>query len=167
MDKKKKILNSIAKSAAVLSIITVFIKAVGFMKQAVISYYFGTSVEMDSYLIITDFVSEVGMMFFSSIAITLIAIYDEEKKDTKRKNEFVSNAFTGLVVFSVVLTVILYLFAKPIWRTLAPGFPLEILNEAIKKLRIILIFLINICISNICIALLNAEKKFIDRKSVV
>ena len=131
MDKKKKILNSIAKSAAVLSIITVFIKAVGFMKQAVISYYFGTSVEMDSYLIITDFVSEVGMMFFSSIAITLIAIYDEEKKDTKRKNEFVSNAFTGLVVFSVVLTVILYLFAKPIWRTLAPGFPLEILNEAI------------------------------------
>lgn len=166
MDKKKKILNSIAKSAAVLSIITVFIKAVGFMKQAVISYYFGTSVEMDSYLIITDFVSEVGMMFFSSIAITLIAIYDEEKKDTKRKNEFVSNAFTGLVVFSVVLTVILYLFAKPIWRTLAPGFPLEILNEAIKKLRIILIFLINICISNICIALLNAEKKFITAKSI-
>ena len=67
MGKKKKILNSIAKSAAVLSIITVFIKAVGFMKQAVISYYFGTSVEMDSYLIITDFVSEVGMMLKKKI----------------------------------------------------------------------------------------------------
>ena len=35
-----------------------------------------------------------------------------------------------------------------------------------KQLRIILIFLINICISNICIALLNAEKKFITAKSI-
>ncbi len=166
MNARKKSLNNIAKSATILSIITIFIKAIGFIKQAVISYYFGTSVEMDSYLIVTDFISEVGTMFFSSIAITLIAIYDEEKKDIEKKNEFVSNAFTGLVVFSIILVVIVCLFARPILKALAPGFSLEVLDKSVRKLYIVSFLIINICISNICIALLNAEKRFIVAKSI-
>lgn len=166
MGTKRKSLNNIAKSAVMLSAITVFIKAVGFIKQAVISYYFGTSAAMDSYLVVTDFVSEVGMMFFSSIAITLIAVYDEEKEDRERKNEFVSNAFTGLIVFSIVLAALVCLFAGPILRVLAPGFSQEVVEESVRKLRIVSILMINICISNICIALLNAEKRFITAKSI-
>lgn len=166
MSTKRQSLNNIAKSAVMLSIITVFIKGIGFIKQAVISYYFGASAVMDSYLVVTDFVSEIGMMFFSSIAITLIAVYDEEKRDTKRKNEFVSNAFTGLIMLSIVLAALACLFARPILRALAPGFSQEVLEEAIRKLRVVSFLLVNICISNICIALLNAEKRFITAKSI-
>ena len=36
MNARKKSLNNIAKSATILSIITIFIKAIGFIKQAVI-----------------------------------------------------------------------------------------------------------------------------------
>ncbi|MCI8798392.1 MAG: murein biosynthesis integral membrane protein MurJ [Lachnospiraceae bacterium] len=166
MATKRKSLNNIAKSAVMLSALTVFIKAIGFIKQAVISYYFGASAAMDSYLVVTDFVSEVGMMFFSSIAISLIAIYDEERKNVESKNVFVSNAFTGLIVFSIVLVVLACLFASPILRILAPGFSQEVLEESVRKLRIVSFLLINICISNICIALLNAEKRFIAAKSI-
>ena len=166
MESKRKPLNNIAKSAVMLSIITIFIKAIGFIKQAVISYYFGASVTMDSYLVVTDFVSEVGTMFFSSIAITLIVIYDEERRDVKRKNEFVSNAFTGLLVFSIALVVIVCLSARPIFGILAPGFSSKVLDESVRRLRIVSILLINICISNICVALLNAEKRFIVAKSI-
>ena len=163
---KRKSANSVAKSAALLSLLTIGIKAIGFIKQAIISYYFGTTGQMDSYLVVTDFVSEIGMMFFSSIAITLIAIYDEEKGDKNRKNEFVSNAFTGLVIFSIVLSALVCLFARPILGLLAPGFSADMLQDAVGKLRIIAILLINICISNICIALLNAEKRFVIAKSI-
>lgn len=166
MATKRKMLNSIAKSAVMLSAITVFIKVIGFIKQAVISYYFGASAAMDSYLVITDFISEIGMMFFSSIAIALISVYDEERKDVESKNEFVSNSFTGLVAFSIALVAVVCLFAGPILKVLAPGFSRELLEESVRKLRIISFLLINICISNICIALLNAEKRFTTAKSI-
>lgn len=166
MGTKRRPLNSIARSAVILSGITVLIKAIGFIKQAVVSYYLGASAAMDSYLVVTDFVSEIGMMFFSSIAITLIAVYDEEKKDIERKNEFISNAFTGLIVFSIALAMLACLFARPILKILAPGFSHEVLVESVKKLRMVSFLLINICISNICIALLNAEKRFITAKSI-
>lgn len=166
MGTKRKSLNNIAKSAMMLSVITVFIKAIGFIKQAVISYYFGASAVMDSYLVVTDFVSEVGMMFFSSIAIALIAVYDEEKKEAGRKNEFVSNAFTGLIIFSIILALLVCLFAGPILKVLAPGFSHEVLEESVRTLRIVSFLLVNICISNTCIALLNAEKRFIAAKSI-
>lgn len=166
MIKRKNTESSIAKSAVMLSAITVFIKGIGFVKQAVVSYYFGTSAAMDAYLVVTDFISGVGTMFFSSIAIALIAVYDEERKEAGRKNEFVSNVFTGLAVFSIVLVVVVCLSAGPILKALAPGFSQEVLEESAGKLRIVSFLLINICMSNICIALLNAEKRFITAKSI-
>lgn len=166
MSKSREPVISIAKSTAILTMLTVIIKAVGFIKQTVISYYFGASSAMDSYLVITDFVSEIGVMFFSSIAITMISIYDEERENEIRKSELISNAFSGLLIFSTVLVIILGIFAKPILRILAPGFDMKALDDLVIKLQLVSILLINICISNICIAILNAEKRFGIAKSI-
>ena len=149
-----------------MSLLTILIKCVGFIKQAVISYYFGASAEMDAYLVVTDFLCEVGAMFFSSIAIALISIYDEERKDSESRDEFVSNTFVGLLFSSVFLAAAVCLMARPIVGILAPGFSPALLSAAASKLRILSFLLINICISNICIGLLNAEKKFVVAKSI-
>lgn len=163
---KNKSTNSVVKSAAILSLLTIVVKTVGFFKQAVISYYFGASSMMDSYLVITDFVNEIGVMFFSAIAVTFISIYDEEQKNKSKKSEFVSNAFSGLLTFAVILIFIIAAFAKPIVRILAPGFSADAINDLIIKLRWVSILLANICISNIFIAILNAEKRFGIAKSI-
>ena len=81
MNNKK---TSIAKSAAFLIGLTVFVKFIGFVKQAVISYTYGTSLDMDIYLIVSSFISEVGVMFFSSLSINLVTIYDREKEKKGR-----------------------------------------------------------------------------------
>lgn len=156
---------SIGRSATILALLTVFIKMVGFIKQAVISYYFGASASMDSYLVVTDFISEIGVMFFSSIAITVITIYDEEKA-RDGANSFISNTYVGLLCFTIVLILLIEAFATPILKMLAPGFSQEMIAMATQKLRLVVILLLTICISNISIAVLNAEKEFTSAKSI-
>lgn len=165
MNNKK---NSIARSAAFLIGLTVFVKFIGFVKQAVISYTYGTSLDMDIYLIVSSFISEVGVMFFSSLSINLVTIYDREKEKKGRKSSdiIVANSLMVLTVFSVFLVLIVCLLADPLSAMLAPGLSAEnreVLAYYIKGLSFLMI---NIAVSNICIGILNAEKDFLIAKSI-
>lgn len=156
---------NVSGSVTALIVLTFFVKAIGFLKQAVISYTYGVSSLMDSYLIVVDFINELGMVFFASIAITIVALYDEVRHDKDKASVFISNTFVLLLWFSVFIILILSVFAKPIAFLLAPGFSQEQLIAIAGKIRLISFLLLNICISNICIALLNAEKEFVVAKS--
>ena len=165
MNNKK---NSIARSAAFLIGLTVFVKFIGFVKQAVISYTYCTSLDMDIYLIVSSFISEVGVMFFSSLSINLVTIYDREKEKKGRKSSdiIVANSLMVLTVFSVFLVLIVCLLADPLSTMLAPGLSAEnreVLAYYIKGLSFLMI---NIAVSNICIGILNAEKDFLIAKSI-
>ena len=164
MDIRKK--QSVVRSATSLIALTVLVKLIGFIKQIVISYSFGTSLPMDLYLIVTGFVSEIGVMFFASIAINVLSIYNEKKQVASESNRFISNTITVLLALSVFLVILVDLFAGPITKLLAPGFDEQQLITAAGKLRLVSFLLLNICISNVCIAVLNAEKDFNIAKSI-
>ena len=88
MDNKKE---SIVLSTTFLIGLTIVVKAIGFLKQAVISYTYGTSLDMDIYLIVSSFIDELGVMFFTSISINLVTVYDREKeKSGKRASDRVA-----------------------------------------------------------------------------
>lgn len=160
--------NSIAKSAFFLIGLTIFVKFIGFVKQAVISYTYGTSLDMDIYLIVSSFISEIGVMFFSSLSINLITIYDseKEKKGKKQSNTLVSNALVTLTVFSLFVVIFVCLFADILAKILAPGFSVDSRYILASYIRGLAFLMVNICISNICIGILNAEKDFLVAKSI-
>lgn len=160
--------NSIVKSATFLIALTILVKFVGFIKQAVISYTYGTSLDMDIYLIVSSFISEIGVMFFSSLSINLITIYDNEKEKEGKSRSYilVSNALVALTFFSLFLVIFVYLFADILSKFLAPGFSIESRSILAFYMRSLAFLMVNICISNICIGILNAEKDFLVAKSI-
>lgn len=165
MDNKKA---SIARSAAFLIGLTIFVKFIGFIKQAVISYTYGTSLDMDIYLIVSSFISEVGVMFFSSLSINLVTIYDREKEKNGKKSSdrIVANSLVALTVFSVFLILLVCLLSDPLSTMLAPGLSVENRGVLASYIRGLSFLMINIAISNICIGILNAEKDFLIAKSI-
>jgi putative peptidoglycan lipid II flippase len=165
MDNKKE---SIVLSTTFLIGLTIVVKAIGFLKQAVISYTYGTSLDMDIYLIVSSFIDELGVMFFTSISINLVTVYDREKeKSGKRASDRVAaNSLLVVTFFSAVLALLLCLFADSLALILAPGLSKvdrNVLAQYIKRLSFLLV---NISVSNICIGILNAEKNFLIAKSI-
>ena len=158
----------IFKSTAYLMILTIFVKLIGFVKQAVIAYYFGTSEQMDIYLIAADFISEIGTVFFSTLSINLLTVYVKEiETGTKRDaDRLVSNVFVCFAAIALGLSTLVWLSDDLLVKLLAPGFSANEQTLLSSYLRYLSIVILNICISNICIAILNGQKKFIHGKLI-
>lgn len=166
MSDKSSVLNNIAKSTALLMILTIFVKVVGFIKQATISYYYGASAAMDAYLVVSDFISEIGVMFFLSVGVVFVSLYSGYKSCNQQRNMFVSNTFICLLGVSLILVILVAVLSKQLVGILAPGFPIIVLDDISHKISIFSILLLNICISNLCISILNSEKQFVIAKSI-
>lgn len=157
----------IVKSTSTLILLTLFVKIIGLVKQSVIAYTFGISYQMDVYLIASDFISEVGVVFFSALSINLVTVYIEAKnKEQENKNTLFSNTIVVFVIFSAFISVILCLFARPIAELLAPGIDESNINTLAWYIRIFSIALVSIGIGNICVSILNAEHRFLPGKFV-
>ena len=66
---------SIIATTAILSVLTLAFKILGFVKQAVIAYYFGTTFETDIYNVAFNFVGSLTSAFVRAITLSLVSIY--------------------------------------------------------------------------------------------
>lgn len=160
--------SSIVKSTSYVMVTLIIVKLIGFLKQAVIAAYFGTSQDMDLYLIASDFVTEVGIVFFSSLSLNFLSVFVQllVEKGKKQAGVFLSDTLVLFIPVAILVIVLIWIFTDPITRLVASGY-----NEAGRQIvgkyiRIISITVVNICISNICIAVLEGEKIFLPGKLV-
>ena len=159
--------SKILKSAKSLILLTLFVKIVGIIKQSVIAYTFGISYQMDVYTIASDFISEVGVVFFSALSINLVSIYIETKNKNKGDEDTLfSNTIIIFTFFSAIVSIILCIFADPVSKLLEPGLEGEYLKKLSWYIRFFSIALVSIGIGNICIAVLNAEEHFLPGKFI-
>ena len=79
--------DGILKSTSYVMLILIFVKLIGFVKQAVIAAYFGTSLDMDLYLIASDFISETGIVFFSSLSVSFLTMFVKQKEEKGKREE--------------------------------------------------------------------------------
>lgn len=126
------------KTALIIMIITLLSKILGFGRDIVLSYYFGTSNISDAYLISLT----IPSVIFGFIGIGIVTAYipmqsriiDEYGEDVGA--EFTSN-FTNIIL--MILTIILILgmtFTEPIVKLFALGFSGDILELTIKFTKI-------------------------------
>ena len=66
---------SIMATTAIVTALTLCFKALGFVKQAVVAYYFGTTFETDLYNVAFNFVGSLSSAFIRAITISLVSIY--------------------------------------------------------------------------------------------
>lgn len=157
----------ILKSTSSLMLLTIFVKLFGIIKQSVIAYYFGTDSELDMFFIASDFILELGIVFFSALTINLVNLYLVEREISKKSaNNIFTDTIFSFVILSIAVSLIISFFPGQIAKLLAPGATEQSLSSLILYLRLFCFTLACIAVSNICIAVLNTEKEFFPGKCV-
>ncbi|WP_428260203.1 lipid II flippase MurJ [Gallibacter sp. Marseille-QA0791] len=159
---------SISGSIKIVIITLLAVKLVGFLKQAVIAAYFGTSGEIDKFLLVSETMEQFGGAICSAIAITFLTIYTEVllKGGRKESNKLISNVLSFILPAVIFLAIIFIIFSDQIANIIAPGYDKSENAIVSKYIKIFAVTLINIFIYYVCNSILEAEKIFFPGKVV-
>lgn len=164
MEKQKSILGSVK----VVILTLILVKLIGFVKQAVIAGWFGTSGSIDKFLLVSELMENLGAAVFSAIAVSFLTIYVEtlSKKGREEANVLISNTFVVFLPFVIGVIVLLLLFADVFAKIVAPGY--DSAGQAIISgyIRLFTVTFINMFVYYVCNAVLEAEKVFFPGKIV-
>lgn len=129
------------KTALLLMIITVLSKVIGFVRELILSYFYGASGITDAYLISITIPSIIFGFIGVGIATGYIPMYSkiEQIEGEEKGNHFTNNLVNIVVVLCTVLFVLSIIFTLPLVKLFASGFEGETLELAIKLTRISLV----------------------------
>ena len=149
------------KAASIITIITLVSKAFGFVREVLIAYYFGTSSEVDMYLIAVN-IPTIVLGFITCIGTAYIPVYNEisVKEGNKKSLGFTTQLIIVMSVVCGVVILICSLNAEFLTEIVAPGFSAEMVSTTAGYLRISMWNLLMTTIISIFICYLNSNNKF-------
>lgn len=121
-----------------LMIITILSKITGLVREVYFGAAFGTSAIKDIYVITNSLTAILFSYLFVSMQTTFIPMYNNvlAQGGRKRADRFTANLTNTLVVVSLLIIALTFLFANPLARLVAPGFSPEKLQQTANFLRI-------------------------------
>ena len=155
-------MSNLAKSAFWLMVVTMLAKVLGFGREIVLGYFYGTSAYSDVYITAMN----IPLVVFASIGValstTFIPLYHEalENGGQKRALKFSNNIMCIVVILSLILAALGYIFAEPLVKLFAISFTGVKLALTIKFVRIMILGLVFIGLSNIMTAYLQIQGNF-------
>ncbi|MCR5196852.1 MAG: polysaccharide biosynthesis C-terminal domain-containing protein [Pseudobutyrivibrio sp.] len=124
MSKKTK---SIVSTTIVITILTMCFKLLGFVKQAVVAYFFGTTFYTDVYYLAFNFVGMLGSAFIRAITISMVSIYTNclIQKGKDEASKLISACLEILVPVVLAVMLLAYALTPQIAHMLAPDYTPE------------------------------------------
>lgn len=153
---------NLAKTAGMISILTLISKVLGFLREIMIASRFGSGVETDTYFVaMTATVLIVGTIG-AALKTTLIPIFSEvEGKYGRRgKLKFLNNIFNIVFLISLAIIVVGYIFSPLTIRILAKDFVGEQFNLAVTLNRIGLPIAMFLGLTHVFTGLLDSSEIF-------
>lgn len=158
---------AIVASSIAVSVFVVFIKVVGFVKQAVIAAYFGATAETDALFLASGFVMSFGVMVFSSLSVTLLTMYVNEKERGETfADDLVSSALKVFVPVAALLALLMCLFSDSLAYVLAPAYDTGKLEVVAHYLRLLCVVVFLYCPYLVLNAVLEANKVFLAGRAL-
>jgi putative peptidoglycan lipid II flippase len=159
---KKNIVYSIASASIALSFLTLMSKGIGFVREMMYAKTFGLSYDYDLFLSSTALISVINIAFIFLIQHYFIPAYNRLKYETPENgDDFLNYTLWWSIIFGIILSIFLYLFAKPLLYYYQPGINQAKLDMGIK---IFSIFLLTIPVNNgiaVISAYMQAKFRFI------
>ena len=120
-----------ARVAVLMMIAEIVIKAIGFIKQSVIAYYFGGNSSMDVYFLSSDFINGISNAIMASVRIAVIAVYTRKryKGDKLFADSLMSQITEVVLCVTVFITIAYIILIGPIGTMLAPSYTAELRIE--------------------------------------
>lgn len=153
---------SIASASLALSSLTLLSKGIGFIREMMYAKTFGLSYDYDLFLSSTALISVINIAFIFLIQHYFIPAYNRLKYETPQSgDDFFSYTLWWAIIFGIILSFFLYVFAKPLLYYYQPGINQTKLEMGIK---IFSIFLLTIPVNNgiaVISAYMQAKFRFI------
>lgn len=155
-------MSNLAKSAFWLMVVTMLSKVLGFGREIILGYFYGTSAYSDVYIVSMN----IPLVLFASIggalATTFIPLYQEvlNERGEERALKFSNNIMSIVMILSVLLGVLGYIFAEPLVKLFAMHYTGEKLMLAVKFVRIMIGGVVFIGLSNLMTSYLQIQGNF-------
>jgi len=148
--------------AALAGILTMGVKGVGFLKELFVAYRFGTSDELDAYLVALLVPSLVAVALGGALRDGLIPGYSRERRRSEAAADgLVSNVLWVGAGALLGVALLLLLFDGPLMRMLASGFPPEKQERCARLLILLLPYVVFLGIATVLKGYLQANGRFV------
>ncbi|ASK62164.1 murein biosynthesis integral membrane protein MurJ [Virgibacillus phasianinus] len=155
-------MNKMIKAFGILTVLSIVGKILGFLREALIAAYFGTTGTADAYFVASIIPIVLFTAIGTSIQAGIIPIYMKDKsRSLQAANEKLHALGSFFIWVGLGLSVLTFLFAEPIIRIMAPGFTLDQTNQAILLTRILAPSLLLLTLTGISTGLMHANKQFV------
>ncbi|MBR5535075.1 MAG: polysaccharide biosynthesis C-terminal domain-containing protein [Clostridia bacterium] len=136
-------------------------KAAGFLRDAVFASAFGTSVASDIYFQIFSIASLVFTAVGSALSTLIIKnINKPQYSKNGGQEKYAAHFMRRISLMLLILTALLYLFAKPLVKLLLPSLTGADFNLAVRVMYIMLPSLLFICVAYMMSGLLQNRRVF-------
>ncbi|MBE5915212.1 MAG: hypothetical protein E7273_00045 [Pseudobutyrivibrio ruminis] len=154
---------SILATTAVVAGLTLCFKLLGFVKQAVIAYYFGTTFETDIYNLAFNFVGSMTSAFIRAISLSMVSIYTHTliQKGKEAASKLICACLEVMLPLAPFIILLAYMITPLIAKMLAPTYTPEEALLLQHYLRICYPFLIFSVITMIGTSLMDSNKDFV------
>ena len=160
MSKKNR---GILATTAVVAAMTLGFKLLGFVKQAVVAYYFGTTFETDIYNLAYTFVGTLTSAFVRAISISMVSIYTHTlvQKGKEAASKLICACVEFMLPIAPVILLFTYMFTPLIAKMLAPSYTPDESILLQHYLRICYPFFVFSIITMVGTSLMDSNKDFI------
>ncbi|MBR4707124.1 MAG: murein biosynthesis integral membrane protein MurJ [Pseudobutyrivibrio sp.] len=114
----------ILATTAVIAVMTLCFKILGFVKQAVVAYYFGTTFETDVYNLAFTFVGTLTSALVRAISISMVSIYTHTlvQKGKEAASKLICACLQFMLPIAPMILLVAYMFTPLIAKMLAPSY---------------------------------------------
>lgn len=155
-------MSKVAKATLGLMMVTMLSKILGFAREMVLTYTYGAGMVADSYITAMSIPGVLFTTIGSAIGTTLIPLYFEIKnsQDEVKSKEFLNNVLNIVLIISILISLLGFIFAKSLVKVFAIGFVGQKLELTITFTKIIIFGIIFIGLSSLMKGWLQINDKF-------
>lgn len=153
---------SIVRSSAVITLVLIFSKIMGFVRELLIASQLGANRESDIFKTAT----KMPQFFYSCIAaalvVTFIPVFSGIKNDKEKANEFFNNILNIVFIICIVLSIIGIIISPQLTKLFASGFEGKDLIITAKMTRIVMPAIIFLALSGLYTGYLQSYSIFLQ-----
>jgi putative peptidoglycan lipid II flippase len=158
MDKKK-----LLKTSGSIFLILSISRIIGFLREMLIAYRFGSGIETDAFFIAISIQSTIFLIFAAGLSVAVIPVLSQIKKDggCLEESKYISGLLNLLGIISIFMMLIGFAFAEILVKIFAVGFIGKQLQLAVLLTRISMLIVIFHAVSAVLMAYNHSLGKFI------
>ncbi len=155
-------MSKVAKSALGLMIVTMLSKVVGFLRETILVSVHGASATADAFITALNIPIVLFTIIGTALATTFIPLYFQVEKEEGKDGalKFANNIFNIVIIISIILSILGFIFAEPLTKVFAMDFSGEKLKIATDFTKVMIWGMMFIGLSNIMTAWLQINNNF-------